>query len=363
VKLQSYGTPQSNSKPLNYWPGMIRPLRCLSIPFLLFVALLLMFVIAAPAFAIALPDSTPQVIGKWVWQSVIDPGDILIIIYENTPYATPPATDYSEAFTWEFMNTTGNVSLGWSDGYDYNDKGYGYNVIGIYFSAAEVVSKGIIWGDSYYLKLNGSPVAFADPPQYIYQITASDYTTLTDPDEIQIEIEDRITQIAADLDNKWGLGLSYSLIDQSETGIVLSIYGEAFFRGALYGIQSYAPDLFRVVISNIDSSSLSDRSWSDNYSSNLTTQYAGTDIETGMNAGNDFLDVSYNLFGLIITLAIMAIIVIASLIIGGDWWGSFVGCIAPAVICTRLGLFGMGELALIAAICWLFLSAKVWKII
>jgi hypothetical protein len=343
---------------------MIRPLSWLMMPLALFIVLVMALAVVMPALAIDLPDDTPTIIGKWAWRHVLETGDMLIIVDENTPYTTTPTTDYSEAYIWEFASTNGTTSLGWANGYDYQNKGFGYNVIGFYFSAAEVTTSNITWGQNYYLKLLGSPSSFADPPEYIYQMTSADYSALTDMDDVQNEIGQRILLIAADLDNKWALGLTYSLIDQSETGVVLSIYGESFFRGALYGIQSYAPDLFRIIIGNIDTASLSDRSWSDNYSTNLTTQYpAGSDLDKGMQAGNDLLDVPYNLFGLIITLAIMAVIVVASLMIGGDWWGSFVGCIAPAVICTRIGLFGMGELALIAAICWLFLSAKVWKLI
>jgi pilus assembly protein TadC len=59
----------------------------------------------------------------------------------------------------------------------------------------------------------------------------------------------------------------------------------------------------------------------------------------------------------------MAAVTIVGLVVGGDWWGSFSGSIGPLVIFTRMGLFGMGELALIAALGWLFLSAKVWKVI
>lgn len=354
---------QSKSRHLSAWGGMIPPAGQLTIPLFVLTLVLLSVLVVAPVFAIDLPDSTPTIIGKWAWRHVLESNDMLVIIYENTPYTTTPDIDYSEAFNWEYVSTNGSVTHGVSQGYDYNDKGYGYNVIGYYFPAAEVASENITWGAAYQIQMVGSPVHFTTIPEYIFSMNAADYSALTDAEDIQTDIEQRILLLAADLNTKWALGTTYSLLSQTETGTVLSIYGEAFFRGALYGVQGYAPNIFSLVISSIDTSVLSDRTWSDNYSSNLTSQYAGTDIDTGMTAGNALLDVSYNLFGLLITLGIMAAIVIISLVIGGDFWGAFVGCVAPAVICTRIGLFGMGELALIAAVCWLFLSAKVWKLI
>ena len=324
------------------------------------VAMLAIFLIASSTYAIGLPSSTPAIINKYVYQHVLEPDDMLVIIYENAPYATiPPDYDYSEAFIWRFIDTDGTTELAQAVGYDYNDSGYGYTVIGFYFPPDDAPD----WGLTYYLNLSGTPSAFASPPEYTYQITASDYSALTDTDDVKTDIAARILLMAADLNNKWGLTVDYSLLSETETGSVLSIYGEAFFRGALYGLQAYAPDAFRLIINNISSEALADRTWNPEYSENLTTQHAGTDIDTGMAAGNDFLGVSYNLFGMLITLVVLGGLAMAGLYVGGDWWGSLGNCVTPAVILTRMGVFGMGELALVAAVGWLFFSAKTWKVI
>jgi hypothetical protein len=330
---------------------------CLAIA--LELAISLLWAAPKPVLAIDEPDSTPSIANKWVWRNVLENNDMLIIIYENTPYATTPDVPYSEAFIWRLISANGTTELGQAVGYNYNEYGYGYNVIGFYFSASE----NITWGENYYLKLSGTPAAFAEPPEYVYQLSSGDYSSLTDAEDIEDDIESKILQIAADLENKWGLSVDYELLEQSEVGMVLSIYGESFFRGALYGLQAYAPDVFRLVIGNIDPAALTDRTWTDNYSESLPGQYPGSAIEEGMQAGNDFLDVTYNLFGLLLTLGFIGILITVCLTISGDWWGSVCGGVAPMVIFTRMGLFGMGELALVTALGWLFFSAKMWKLI
>jgi hypothetical protein len=314
---------------------------------------------ATPALAIEEPAPMPTIANKWAWGGVLEPNDMLVIIYENTPYTNVPDIPYPQAFIWRFMSPDGTTELGQSLGYPYSDLGYGYNVIGFYFSPSDDIA----WGQSYYLKLSGTPSAFTEPPEYTFQMSSGDYSTLTDQDDIEKDIEARILQIATDLENKWGLSADYSLVEPAEMGMVLSIYGEAFFRGALYGLQSYAPNAFHLVLSNIDQSLLTDRSWTEAYSTNLTSQFPGTGIETGMQAGNEILGVSYNLFGLLLTLGLIAFIVIVCLAIGGDWWGSIAGGVAPMVILARMGMFGLGELGLVAALCWLFFTAKMWKLI
>jgi hypothetical protein len=312
---------------------------------------------AKPALAIDLPDSTPTIISVNCYQNVLETGDYLSIIYENTPYTTTPDIDYSEAFVWRFMDTDGNSELAQALGYDYFDSGFGYNIISFYFSKSDAPA----WGQNYQLTLSGNPVAFATPPEYIFQITSSDYSSATAA-TVKDKIAAKALILAKNLDNKWGLTSDESLLLEIESGTVLSIYGEAFFRGAIYGIQAIAPSLFRLEISNIEA--LSDRTWGTEYTSNLTTQYSGTYIQPAMEAGNSMLGVDYNLFGILGTLAICALIIFANwYLAGGNLWRCFIEATPPLIISTRLGLWGMGELGLIAAVGWLYISSKVWKVI
>ena len=255
------------------------------------------------------------------------------------------------------MSIDGSTELTQALGYDYFDGGYGYNVISFYFSQADAPA----WGQNYILTLSGSLTAFVTPPKYNFQITSSDYSSAS-ASTVKDEIAANILLLASDLTNKWGLTSDESLLLEIETGTVLSIYGEAFFRGAIYGIQALAPSLFRLEISNIGA--LIDRTWGTEYTSNLITQYSGSYIQPAMEAGNSFLGVDYNLFGILGTLAICALIIFANwYLAGGNLWRCFIEATPPLIISTRLGMWGMGELGLIAAIGWLYISSKVWKLI
>jgi hypothetical protein len=142
---------------------------------------------------------------------------------------------------------------------------------------------------------------------------------------------------------------------------VLSIYGESFFRGAIYGVQAMASSLFRLVITDVN---VEDRTWVTDYVTSLEDQYSGTYIEPAIEAGKAFFGVGYNLFGILGTGAICALLLFSNWWLGGgSLWRGAIDCSAILVICTRLGFFGMGEIGLIGAVSWLFVSAKIWKVI
>lgn len=333
-------------------------MKTLRIRFILIpIAITISLLIGTPVYAIDLPDSTPNVESIYCYRNVLETGDFFAIFYENTPYASEPDIGYSEAFIWRFMDTDGETELAQSLGYNYHDSGYGYNVICFYFDAEEAPD----WEQIYFLTLSGTPSAFESPPTYTYSIESGDYSSLTVSDEVKTEIAAQVLRLATDLDNKWGLSASNSLLLETETGTVLSIYGEAFFRGAIYGIQAIAPASFRLIINTVITD---ERTWTTTYVTELEAQNAESYIGPAIEAGERLLDVDYNLMGII------GIFLMCALIVGTHWWLSggnlwkgAIECCSPLVIATRMGVFGLGELGTIAAISWLYASAKLWKII
>lgn len=321
------------------------------------LALIALMTVAVPAQAIDLPDSTPTVESVNVYRNILETGDMLAVIYENTPYATTPnSTAYDEAFIWRMYDTDGTTELAQITGYPYNDSGYGYNVVGFYFDADDAPT----WGQSYPVRLTGTPTAFDDPPVYSYQINAADYSDLTDTDDVKNAIGDLVLSLARNLNTEWELDSDDYLTTESESGTVLSLAGESFFRGAIYGIQAMASGAFNITVSNF---TVDDRTWSDNYTTVLSTQLSGTDIGTAMDAGNTMLDSSYNLFGLLIIFLVCVGFVGACVYVGGDVWGTLIFTSGIIVIGTRMSLLGLGELGLIAAIAWIFTTAKTWKVV
>lgn len=321
------------------------------------LSLIAVLFMAVPVYATALPDSAPTMDDVAIYRNVLATGDMFIFAKVNTPYATPP-TDYgySEAYVWQLYDPTDTMEIGRVSGFDYNDNGYNENVIGMYFSASEAPA----WGEAYYLKLTGTPLAFATPPTYQFPIEAGDYSDLTDQDEVQNAISNKVVEWATELNTEWGLTSTEYLTASGQTSQCLSLEGETFFRGAVYGIQSLAPYAFQLVTLDVTST---DRTWSTNYTSALETMYDGTYLDTAQDAANSGLNVDYNLAGLIGILIMSGVFIGGCIWLGGDIWGSLVAASGAVVIGGRLAMIGLGELALLAAVMWLFVTAKVWKLI
>jgi len=322
-----------------------------------------------PAHAlIAYPSSDPEVIQFNAYRNVLETGDFLVIVYENTPYATAPGVNYSEAYVWRMYDTDGTSELAQASGYNYHSRGYGYNAVNFYFSAAELATLGLAlyptyWEQAYVFRLSGTFGAdtFLVPRNYNFTISPSDYSSLTDTAEVKVAIAQRIIDIATDLNNKWGLATDYELTYSSETGTTLSIYGQSFFRGAIYGVQAMAPSIFPLAISNVD---VDARTWTTAYAANLEGQYAGTYLEPAFTAGEGFFDVSYNVMGILIILIVCAFIIGVNWWLGGgNLWRGILESASPVIIGARLALLPLGEVGLLIAMVWLYISAKVWKLI
>jgi len=319
--------------------------------------------IAPVVYATDLPSSTPTIESFNAYRNVLETGDFLLIVYENTPYTGTPDRAYSQSFVWRLESVDGTTDYAFTTGYSYDNSGWGYNVVAFYFDAADVVS--IIgadyWEKAYKVQLSGTPAAYDDPPTYTYTVGVSDYSALTDTDEVKTAVANRIMEIAADLDNKWGVAAAYSLIYSGEVGEVLSIYGQSFFRGAIYGVQAMAPSIFSVSISNVN---VDDRTWTTTYTTELESQYTGTYFEEALTEGEGFFDVSYNMFGIVIILVLCAFTLVGNwMIAGGNLWKGTIEANGIAVVGARLAMIPFGEFALIVALCWLFISAKTWKLI
>lgn len=303
------------------------------------------------------PDSPPTVESINAWRNARETGDMLFLIYANIPYATLPDLPVTQTFIWRLFDTDDTTEFGSTIGYAYNDSGYGYNVCSLYFSASEVTALGLVWGTGYKVRLSGNPAAFDTPPVYNYSLGASDYSALIVTADVQAEIAARILVLATDLDNKWGLSTVYSLLTENETATVLSIYGEAFFRGAIYGLQAFAPSVFSVVIRMLD---VEDRTWDPDYAGNLTAQYEATWVDTARAAGAALFGTDYDLLSIILLLMMCGGVLIGNIMLTGDHWNGMVDVALVGVVAARLGMYDLAFLILIAALCWIYISAKVW---
>lgn len=319
---------------------------------LLTAIFVIMLLPAAPVYAISNPDSTPTA-DIHCYRNLLETGDFLVYIYANIPYASLPDEDVTEAFVWRWMDTDNTTMLATTTGYSYNDSGYGDNIFAMYLSASDAPT----WGQSYPIRLSGNPAVFADPPDYNFIINSSDYSSETTPSEVQEELANRILVDAASLDIAWSLSAAASLLTEIEVGTRLSVYGEAFFRGAIYGVQALAPNAFRWVVEQIE---FTDRTWSPAYAANISSQWAGTWVATAQTAGADMFSAGYDITSIIWLLILGVLVIIANIYLSGNIWSAMIDVAFVMIAMARLGLYEMSFLALVAAVSWLYASAKTW---
>lgn len=323
------------------------------------IVVVLSLAFASPCYAIAYPSGTPAVLQFDVYRNLLETGDRLLLIYANIPYSTTPTVPASDAFIWRLYAADNVTEIGASVCYPYHDNGYGYNVISMYFSAAEATALGFTWGATLNVRLSGNPTYFAPTvPLYNFSLTTGDYSSLTTTADVQAELSVRILTIASDLDIQWGL-TTYSLLQETETGTVLSIYGEAFFRGAIYGLQGLCPQVFAYVISDIDTTP---RTWTTTYITTVQNQWSGTWVDTAKNALDALFGTTYSLAWLMVSIAAMVVVIILDIMVAGDpWQGMLDGCVV-LILTTRLGFMNLGILGLIGAVCFMYASARLWGV-
>jgi len=300
------------------------------------------------------PDSPPTVEEFNVYRNLLETGDFLLVIYANIPYATLPDYSVDYTFIWRLIDTDNTTELGSTTGYGFWDDGYGYNVFSIYLSASDAPT----WGQAYTVKLSGNPSQFDDPPIYNFYLSTADYSSLTDTADVKAELAARILNIATDLNIKWGVDSAYFLTTEIETGTVLSLYGEAFFRGAIYGLQGMAPAAFSYVFGELD---IEERDWDTAYSGNLTEQWTGTWVEDAKEAGQTLFGTDYDLLSVIMAVALCLGAAIASVMVAGDAWNGMLDASVVGVMVARLGMFGLGYWGLLCFVCIVYIGMRIWK--
>lgn len=313
--------------------------------------------ISTPCFADTPdPDSTPTIEKSYWYRNLLETDDRLLIWEANIPYTTAPSTLVTETFYWELLDTDNVTVLGSATGYAYNSNGYGYNVYSMYFSAADAIT----WNQVYTLRLCGNPAKFDDPPQYTYPIPLSSYTSETAQAANQAALATTILQIAGDLDSRWGLSTTSTLLLETESGTVLSIYGESVFRGSVYGVQALAPAAFRFVIDDMDAE---DRTWDTEYADNLTTQFAGTWIAPAKTAGGSLFGVGYDLTSIILSLIACLGLYYANKKITSNQWNALIDISIFLVAAPRIDLFPLSFTALLCAMAAIYTGIRVRSMI
>lgn len=250
------------------------------------LAVMALFALALPAFALDPPTSStiPSVMA---FQDLAEPGDMTIvfhyrILYDSyTGFAATPA---SMTFSFRLFSPDGSTLLAQATPYTFyyfETYGYGNGVSAFYFDNATAPD----WEGAYKINLLGiSP--YYDPPQtYTYTMTTADYSTATTQADSRL---DMYTYIISVCDNFHGYYPTYNLKTSTDTGVVLSVYGEAYFRAVVPGIQTLCPQLFIVqsyVPEKMPISPAYDVSLQETYKETL----AGSDLMTGADRIGEYM--------------------------------------------------------------------------
>lgn len=206
---------------------------------LLSIVLALIMLLAMPltALAIAEPDTNPQVSAVYVYEDLLEDGDIGVLADIFTDYTisgNPPTGETAtEAFLVVLIDIDGVTQLKAVAPYAFDDLGFGRNLAWIYFTPAEVTAFGIDRANEalYEVWIVGNPsltwVPGPDPPK---TITGIDYWQPAGT-STSFFFAQKVLTYAKIL----GLAWTEDLLDES-TGRLTTL-GEGYFMSVIPGLR------------------------------------------------------------------------------------------------------------------------------
>lgn len=214
----------------------------------LFCVLVAFMATNMPVLAIADPDSPPQVTAVYVYEDLLEDGDVGVLIDYFIEYAAIPTEPVTESYLASFIDIDGTTQLGTVAPYTfqyagYADDGYNRGMVWIYFTAADASAAGIVKANEalYTVWLMGNPTIESgwpgDPPKTIAGIDlwypAGDHSVLLALD---------VLRLAGYLELAWSL----DMIETTALGSRLTTIGEAYFPNVINNLRTMAPNCFSV---------------------------------------------------------------------------------------------------------------------
>jgi len=206
---------------------------------LVLIGLLLITSVVYAAIASPAPYAVYQ---TNAYQNCLEAGDQMYIIVGVIEYGTNPPEDAGEAFIVRLLDADNATELNAVAPYpDVHDSGYDAFCVGIYFTAAEVATKGMAWGgtDNFTVELTGNPALVwdaGDPPI----VTNNNIAAWNDASYMI----SRVRAIALDLEADWGI----TLTQQSGGVTQLNSDGADYFEHSIAGLRAICPGLFSATV-------------------------------------------------------------------------------------------------------------------
>ena len=265
-----------------------------------------------------------------VFRNLAESGDSLYVFQydlawtsDNFP-STVPASDSilfrlydSDNTTLKAVDTPYVFSL-------WDANGYGDGVGAFYFAASDNAPT---WGAAVSINIHASPSYFSPSVDQYYTLTADDYTTSTSQADNQEELYNYVLLLCDRLGTLYS-GEGITLKTSSDSGIVLSSYGELLFRGSISGLTTLAPDLFFIQVYIPEQMAVQeyDMTLADNY----TARLVGTDFEEGFeDIGNILGGISGTLTAGLIFMGLTLLLCLWTIRRG---WGGEIGLAGSALI-------------------------------
>lgn len=307
---------------------------------------LLLSVLAAPAVLAqtASPDSV-SIDTIYVNRHLLETDDQLYMAYYNIDYTAIPDDPADDTFIFRLIDTDGTTELGRMTPYVYANSGYGEGVFSFYFAAADAPT----WGEEYIVRVSENPSQFTNPQEWNFGVSSTDYSTETTQSASRNEVEDYILSFAADLETAW----STTLTESQDPGIVLNSVGEAYFRNAVFGAQTMAPNVFFYQTLDIN---YTERSWNTTQASTYEERFDATWVGNATGGMSNLLKVDNQLF----TSIAIVIMCVMAMWLSQRYLDSthpgLVGCIIITLGGAALGWVGMVFLAIIGLFVLMYLG-------
>jgi hypothetical protein len=269
--------------------------------FFLIFAVLALIAVLIPQVVLADPPAPTSVtlVNYYATNNLLETGDFFLLIDYNIAYSGGyPTVPASNAFTFRLFDPTGSTEI--ADALPYvfttattgftGTNGYGEGVVAYYFNSASAPT----WDLNYIIKVSGNPAEFSSPLEYDFQLPSAAYQSSSDN---ATGLANELRTIATQLSIQWGIPL---LSDASATS-VFTADGEGYFRNAIPGVQSLAPNIFE------DQQEQSPDTTSASYDTNLSNTYQhrfdNSWVHTSLAAGADLFHLPLPLFVGIFALA------------------------------------------------------------
>lgn len=272
-----------------------------------------------------------QVESAQVCRHLLEADDFLLVFHYNIHYSNgQPEDPANKVFTFRLLDTDGETHLGAIIPYVYYNAGYDQGCSAFYFPAADAPA----WGLSYKVVIAGNPAYFANPPTASYTLVTSDYSQVETSEENQTILGNYVVDVAELLENNWAT----TLLTMSDMGTILNTSGEAYFRGAITGLQYMAPQIFAVQVTPPE---YEETEWTKEKGEEYKGRFEDTWVGEGLAIAGDAFHVQWNV---LTGLGMMAVILGLAIISYKSY-----ATVKPAMVSAILVLLGGTVLGWVSA--------------